>query len=155
MLRIWSAGCSSGEEPYSLAMTMDSLAHQHPGLKYKILATDISSKMLEAAQAGIFPKERMVQVPAEYRQRYFRKIGGPNDDRMQILPELRDQIKFARLNLMDGNFPFRNGFDVVFCRNVMIYFDRMTQEKAGCQICPRPDARGISADRSFREFEQY
>ncbi len=127
-LRIWSAGCSSGEEPYSLVITMDNLARQYSNLQYKILATDISTKMLERAQTGIFAADRMASVPAEFKRRYFLRVKQGGETLMQIQPELRKQIKFARFNLMDERYPFRNGFNVIFCRNVMIYFDRPTQE---------------------------
>lgn len=127
-LRIWSAGCSSGEEPYSIVMTMDNLARQLPGLQYKILATDISTRMLERAAQGIFSTDRLASVPAEFKQRYFQRIKQDGEIMMQIHPDLRKQITFSRLNLMDDRFPFLHGFDAVFCRNVMIYFDRPTQE---------------------------
>jgi chemotaxis protein methyltransferase CheR len=127
-LRIWSAGCSSGEEPYSIVMTMDNLVRQFPGLQYKILATDISTRMLERASQGIFSPDRLASVPSEFKQRYFQKIKEDGEPMMQINPDLRKQITFSRLNLMDERYPFRNGFDVIFCRNVMIYFDRPTQE---------------------------
>jgi chemotaxis protein methyltransferase CheR len=134
-LRIWSAGCSSGEEPYSVAMTMDDAARHHPALRYKILATDISTRVLARARTGIFPADRLARVPPEFRRRYFRRVKRGGETVVQIRPELGRQIKFARFNLMDERFPFRNGFDVIFCRNVMIYFDRPTQEALVAKFC--------------------
>jgi chemotaxis protein methyltransferase CheR len=127
-IRIWSAGCSSGEEPYSIAMTMDDVQRRCPKLRFKILATDISSRMLERARTGVFPPDRLVNVPPEFKRRYFFRAKENGESRVQIRPELRRLVKFARFNLMDERFPFRNGLDVIFCRNVMIYFDRPTQE---------------------------
>ena len=135
LLRVWSAGCSSGEEPYSLAMTMDNLARQNAALHYKILATDISTRVLERARTGIFPAQRLASVPLEFKRRYFRRVRRGGETVVEIRPELVRQIKFARFNLMDERFPFRNRFDVIFCRNVMIYFDRPTQEALVAKFC--------------------
>lgn len=127
-IRIWSAGCSSGEEPYSIAMVMDDLQRQCPKLRFKILASDISTRMLERARAGIFGLQSLANVPPDFKRRYFTPVREEGATGMQIRPELRRLVRFARLNLMDERFPFRNGLDVIFCRNVMIYFDRPTQQ---------------------------
>jgi chemotaxis protein methyltransferase CheR len=134
-LRIWSAACSSGEEPYSIAMVMDDLRQRHSDLQYKILATDISSRMLERAQRGVFAVEALANVPPEFKRRYFARVGSDGDVRMQIVPQLRKSIRFAPFNLMSAQFPFRNGLDVIFCRNVMIYFDRSTQQTLVGKLC--------------------
>jgi chemotaxis protein methyltransferase CheR len=126
-LRIWSAGCSSGEEPYSLAMTAHDALQGHPGLELKLLATDISVDMLTRAQAGLFDAHRVGTVPAAYRCRYLRKVHAKGQMLLEIAPEVRGLITFARFNLMTPTFPFKQGFHVIFCRNVMIYFDRATQ----------------------------
>ena len=128
-IRVWSAGCSSGEEPYSIAMTLDDLLRHCPRLRFKILATDISTRMLERAQAGVFASERLASVPPEFKRRYFVRVKENGEVPLRIRPELRELVRFARFNLMDAQFPFRNGFDVIFCRNVMIYFDRPTQQQ--------------------------
>lgn len=126
-VRIWSAGCSSGEEPYSLAMTLDDALSMTPGVDWKILATDISIRMLERARAGVYETHRLGTVPDAYRRRYLLPA---EEDRTasQIHPELRRRITFSRLNLITDRFPFRHGFHFIFCRNVMIYFDRPTQK---------------------------
>ena len=126
-LRIWSAGCSSGEEPYSIAMTVDDAVGER--LDWKILATDISSRMLERARAGLYESHRLGTVPAVFRSRYFVHPAGRDRTVLQVSDALRRRITYARLNLMDERFPFRHGFHIIFCRNVMIYFDRPTQEK--------------------------
>ncbi len=127
-LRIWSAGCSSGEEPYSLAMTVDDVLCTLGGVDWRILATDISTRVLDRARAGTYETHRLGTVAEGYRRRYF--VHGPDGDEasVQVCPELRRRITFAHFNLMTERFPFRHGFHFIFCRNVMIYFDRPTQE---------------------------
>lgn len=128
-IRIWSAACSSGEEPHSIAMVAHHALQGHPTIALKILATDISLQMLSRAQLGIYDTHRVGTVPAEFRQRYLKKIQGEDGHPcLQLVPELRRLISFSRFNLMTPTFPFRHGFDVIFCRNVMIYFDRTTQQ---------------------------
>ncbi len=127
-LRIWSAGCSSGDEPYSIAMTVDD-ALSTSRRDWKILATDISTKVLEQARAGIYEQHRLGTVPPPYRQRYFARASGDDRTHVQVKASLRGRITFAHFNLMMPTFPFRQGFNYIFCRNVMIYFDRQTQER--------------------------
>ena len=127
-LRIWSAGCSSGEEPYSLAMVVHDCLQKHPGIKGRILATDISTQVLGRAMRGQFVPERAQSVPAAYRNRYLQKMKSGSQVVLQAAPDIRKLIKFSRFNLMTPTFPFRLGFHVIFCRNVMIYFDQVTQE---------------------------
>lgn len=127
-IRIWSAGCSTGEEPYSIAMTvLASLAH--PGRwDIRVLATDISTRVLSTARAGIYEKSKLTHVPAAWRQRFFEPVAnGQASKNYRVSGELSKIIAFRRLNLMDP-FPFSGLFDVIFCRNVMIYFDKKTQE---------------------------
>lgn len=126
-LRIWSAGCSSGEEPYSIAMLVHDALGNPPVVPIKILATDLSTQVLSRAQLGIYDAHRVGTVPADLRHRYFQKVIHDDQACLQVIPEVRRLITFARFNLMMTTFPFRNGFNVVFCRNVMIYFDRPTQ----------------------------
>ena len=126
-IRVWSAACSSGDEPYSIAMVMDDALASCRDLNWKILATDISTKMLAQASAGTFSGERVGHVPPAYKQRYLRRRFDKDGEAHDVAPALKDHIRFARFNLMTPNFPFRNPFDVIFCRNVMIYFDKPTQ----------------------------
>jgi chemotaxis protein methyltransferase CheR len=126
-LRVWSAACSSGEEPHSLAMTVHD-ALRGTNLGAKILATDLSTKVLNRAQIGRYDCHKVGSVPPEYRQRYLRQIRHEGQICLELAPEIRELITFSRFNLMTPTFPFRHGFHVVFCRNVMIYFDRPTQE---------------------------
>ncbi len=127
-IRIWSAGCSSGEEPYSIAMTVHDLIKHSPRITLKLLATDISTKVLNKAKLGIYESIRLGTLPPGFGKAYFRRVGSRNGGQVQVVPEIRKLITFARFNLMQERFPFRYLFEAVFCRNVMIYFDRVTQE---------------------------
>lgn len=127
-LRIWSAGCSSGEEPYSIAMVAHDILRDHPALELKILATDLSIQMLSRAKLGLFELHRVGTVPPVLRHRYLLKAQRDGKAILQVAPELRRLVTYSRFNLMASTFPFRHGFHVIFCRNVMIYFDRQTQQ---------------------------
>jgi chemotaxis protein methyltransferase CheR len=124
-IRLWSAACSSGEEPYSAAFCLlDSLS---PAAAIEILATDISSRVLEAAANGVYAAEKLRDVPRHWLSRYLLRGHGHAEGLYRIKPEVQRLVRFERLNLIE---PFRNRepFSVIFCRNVMIYFDRPTQE---------------------------
>jgi chemotaxis protein methyltransferase CheR len=125
-LRIWSAGCSTGEEPYSAAMLLLSELEQCR-IDIKVLATDLSTKVLETAKAGLYDAERIKQVPDEIRTSCFipEKINGKT--RYRVHPRIREIVSFSRLNLT-GPWPMKGPFDCIFCRNVMIYFDKTTQQ---------------------------
>lgn len=125
-IRAWSAGCSSGEEPYTIAMTLLEAVPDAASWDIRILATDISRRVLRTAMAGVYDKTRVESVPPGIRNRYFTAT----DDRhkVQAAACLRDRIRFNYLNLQE-NWPFSGPFDFIFCRNVMIYFDKPTQER--------------------------
>lgn len=126
-LRIWSAGCSSGEEPYTLAMIIDEfLGEEKTMWDAKILATDISSKVLEEARKGVYNNEKTAAIPNKWKHNYFCTY---DKDNYIISNQLRDEVIFRKFNLMDRTFPFRKKFHVIFCRNVMIYFDTHTKEE--------------------------
>jgi chemotaxis protein methyltransferase CheR len=125
-VRIWSAGCSSGEEPYTLAIILkEYLDVNLLNLDTGILATDISVSVLETAAEGIYPADKISQVPPLYRQRYFSPL---KDGNWAVKQCLKDMVLFRRLNLMSREFQFKGLFQVIFCRNVMIYFDKATQQ---------------------------
>jgi chemotaxis protein methyltransferase CheR len=128
IIRIWSAACSSGEEPYTLAMVVHKLLQDYPMASFKLLATDISQKVLAVAREGRYDSQKIRSIPEEYRRVYVRSTDRSNSPLMEIVPELKKYITFAHFNLIDSSYPFKYGFDYVFCRNVMIYFDRTTQE---------------------------
>lgn len=125
-LRVWSAGCSSGEEPYSLAMTLAESLPPERGWDVRILATDLDSDMVATAAAGIYDAKRIEGINASRRRRWFLRGRDANGDKVRISPQLRGMVTFKRLNLMD-DWPIRGPFDAIFCRNVMIYFDKPTQ----------------------------
>lgn len=124
-LRIWSAGCSSGEEPYTLAMIIDEyFGRQKIWWDTKILATDISSKVLEEAAQGNYPDEEISTLPPQWRISYFKKL---QNHHSVLNDKIRDEVIFRKFNLMEEVFPFKRKFHTIFCRNVMIYFDEQTK----------------------------
>ncbi len=124
-LRIWCAGCSSGEEPYTLMMLMmEKLGNQFSAWKTVLLATDISAIALKTAMTGTYDVDRVSQLPPNLRNKYFRKTP---EGVLGVTDNVRKNIFFRRHNLMDAKFPFKKPFDAIFCRNVMIYFDRETR----------------------------
>jgi chemotaxis protein methyltransferase CheR len=127
-IRIWSAGCSTGEEPYSLAMCVMSHLQDETRWDFRILATDISTRVLETASRGIYSAEKVEKVPAPLRQAYLEKAGGQGNSDFRISARIKRLITFHRLNLKEP-YPFKGPFDFIFCRNVMIYFDKRTQEE--------------------------
>ncbi len=127
-LRIWSAGCSSGEEPYSIAIGLKEAIPDLENWDAKILATDLDSEMLARCARGNYSDEQVSKVPLARRNRWFMKGTGGNSGFVRVKPELQALISFGQLNLM-SNWPMRGQFDVIFCRNVMIYFDKPTQQK--------------------------
>ena len=128
-LRAWSAACSTGAEPYTMAMVMDDFALRAGLPRYSILATDIDTNVLETAQRGIYPTPLLAPVPAMLRQRYVMDAKDPLRGECRIIPRLRAAISFARMNLMDATYGVGEPMDVIFCRNVLIYFDKETQNR--------------------------
>ena len=124
-IRIWCAGCSSGEEPYTLMMLMrEFLGAEAPSWKTILLATDISATALRRAIDGVYDHERVSQLPVNLQRRWFVR---QSDGHVRVNDEIRKAVVFRRHNLMSPSFPFRHQFDAVFCRNVMIYFDQQTR----------------------------
>ena len=133
-LELWSAGCSIGMEPYTLAMVMSEFAEKHIGFKFNILATDISTEVLKTASRGVYDEERIAPVPMPLKKKYFLRSKDPTKTLVKIAPELRALITFGRLNFME-EFHFDTSNDIIFCRNVVIYFDRATQEVLFNKFC--------------------
>lgn len=124
-LRIWSAGCSSGEEPYSFAITLQEFFQKdYARWQAGVLATDISSHVLRHAQRAIYPEERLSRTPPDIRRRYFEEAG---EGTVQVIESVRRDVTFRRLNFMMPAFPFKRPFHLISCRNVMIYFDAETR----------------------------
>jgi chemotaxis protein methyltransferase CheR len=127
-LLAWSAGCSSGEEPYTLAIVLSEYAAMQPGFRFSILATDISTAVLEKARIGVYSEECAAPIPIALKQKYLSRSRGAESCRVRIVPELRQTVEFRRLNFMDADYGVAEKADAIFCRNVLIYFDRPTQQ---------------------------
>ena len=125
-IRIWSAGCSSGEEPYSIAMCVREALPKSSGWDIKILATDLDSNMVQRGHDGIYTSERVEGLTPARMKRWVKKGKGENADKVRMSEELRELITFKELNLMEG-WPIKGPFDFMFCRNVVIYFNKDTQ----------------------------
>jgi chemotaxis protein methyltransferase CheR len=125
-LEVWSAACSIGAEPYTLAMVLDDYGRHVRGYRYEVLATDICTDVLEKARLAVYPEEMADQVPDAMRRRYLMECLDPQGGTVRVVPQLRRMVKFGRLNLMDRDYPV-GMLDIVFCRNILIYFDKPTQ----------------------------
>ena len=128
-LTVWSAGCSSGEEPYTLAMVLSEYGQQHPEFRFRILGTDISRIVLSRAELAVYTSEVIEPVPPELRKKYLMRGREAGSARFRVVPELRHLVEFRRLNLMDADYGMASQAHIIFCRNVIIYFDRATQQK--------------------------
>ncbi|MDH3998389.1 MAG: chemotaxis protein CheR [Desulfuromonadales bacterium] len=128
-LKIWSAGCSTGKEPYTLAMVLSEYRESCPDFRFEILGTDICTDVLDKAVQGIYVAAKADPIPDKLKKKYLLKSKGKEQRKIRIVPELRAMARFRRLNFMDDDFGFSEPFDVIFCRNVIIYFDRPTQER--------------------------
>lgn len=129
-LNFWSAACSSGEEPYTLALTLEHYFSQHsPRLPWQIDATDISNPVLQKAREGVYRSESVDKIPPALLKTFFQPGAGADAGSFRVKPALQQNIRFRQLNLLGPSLPFTEPFQVIFCRNVMIYFDRATQEE--------------------------
>jgi chemotaxis protein methyltransferase CheR len=127
-LRVWSAGCSTGQEPYSIAMSLCEYPADLSAWDIQILATDLDSKVLEQARSGIYRVDHLENVSPARKKRFFMRGKGRNEGFARIVPEVQQMIRFERLNLIEP-WEFEHDFDIIFCRNVMIYFDNETRKR--------------------------
>jgi chemotaxis protein methyltransferase CheR len=134
-VKIWSAGSSSGEEAYTITMVMEEFIEKHGHLKYEIIGADISTDMLKKAINGVYKLEKVFNIPESYKRKYLLKSKDPLKKLVRIKSHLRTKVKFFRLNLMDTVYNFPKDFDMIFCRNTLIYFERDTQEKVINKLC--------------------
>jgi chemotaxis protein methyltransferase CheR len=134
-LKIWSAGCATGEEAYTLAMFLSEFSSVHPGFYFAILGTDISTKVLDAARLAVYEHEAVEPVPLPWRKKYL--LRSKNKDRVlvRIAPELRHMVQFHHLNFIEDDYGIKELQAVIFCRNVLIYFDRPTQSTVLQRLC--------------------
>jgi chemotaxis protein methyltransferase CheR len=127
-VRIWSAGCSSGEEPYTLAMVLADFAAAHHGFNFSILASDISTRILETAKIAIYPEERTDGIAMNIKNKYLLRSKDRSRALVRVCPQLRSRVAFRRINFMDSDLGIAEKMDIIFCRNVVIYFDKPTQQ---------------------------
>ena len=128
-LRVWSTASSSGEEPYTLAMVLEDFRATQRNFEYVILATDLSTAMLERGTRAVYTADRIIPIPEPLKKKYLLRSRDREQQVVRIKKELRDRVRFHRLNLMADDFGIHNSFEIIFCRNVIIYFDRNNQAK--------------------------
>lgn len=127
-INMWSAGCSTGEEPYTLAMVLSEYAERTPGFTFSIMASDISTKVLKTALKGVYEINKVDPIPLDLKKKYLLRHKDKKRQLVRIAPDLRIKIEFKRINFMDNDYDVDGLMDIIFCRNVLIYFDRRTQE---------------------------
>lgn len=129
-LKLWSAGCSSGQEAYSIGITLEEFMRMK-GVRfdYSIMATDISGRMLKAAKEAIYPISQVVDISLDLKQRYFLKSKSLKEQQVRVVKDIREKVRVAYMNLMDSTYPFNKQFDIVFLRNTLIYFSPQVQQK--------------------------
>lgn len=128
-VRIWSAGCSSGEEPYTLAMVLSELAEARRDFRFSILASDISTQILDQATTAVYQEDRIAPIPERFRKKYLLRGKDRTSSQVRICPEIRSLVTFRRINFMDDDLGVQQKMDIIFCRNVVIYFDKPTQQR--------------------------
>lgn len=134
-IRTWSSACSTGAEPYTMAMVLDTFLQNHRETSFSVLATDLSTDVLEKARMGIYPSELVEPVPEQLRHRYILEAANAMRHDVRMAPSLRSKIGFGRLNLMDERYSVGEKMHIIFCRNVLIYFDKETQAKVLHNLC--------------------
>jgi chemotaxis protein methyltransferase CheR len=127
-VRLWSAGCSTGEEPYTLAMVLSEFASGRPDFRAAITASDICTQVLQTAKTAIYPEERTDPIPLNLKKKYLMRSREKNRSLVRISPKLRSLVTFKRINFMDDDLGLSDKMDIIFCRNVVIYFDKATQQ---------------------------
>ncbi len=128
-LNLWSVAASTGQEAYTLAMTLENFMAKASPFRYRILGTDISEKVLEIAHAGIYTEHQAAKIPPECLRRYCMRSRDPEAKTIRFRPEIREKIMFRKLNLMDQAYSINKKYHIVFCRNVFIYFEKNTQRE--------------------------
>ncbi len=124
--RVWSAGCSTGEEPYTIAMCLAETLGTAP---FEVVASDLDTQVIATAREGVYPLATVQKLPDERQKRFFLKGASRFEGKARVRPDLAAHVEFKRVNLMDADWPIDGGLDAIFCRNVMIYFDKPTQRR--------------------------
>lgn len=134
-IQVWSAGCSSGEEPYTIAITLSEFKEHHQGFDFTIKASDISTQMLQNAASGIYKEERIIDIPHSIKAKYFMRSKDREKKQVRVISELRQRIKLFRQNLLYLPVVSNPEYDIIFCRNVLIYFNRENQFSILSKLC--------------------
>ncbi len=134
-LKVWSAACSTGEEPYTLAMVLAEAGERRPGFRFRILGTDICNEVLAVAGRAVYGEERLAPVPPALRSKYFMRSRDRDSPLVRVMPALRSTLTLRRLNLLDRDYAMGEPMDVIFCRNVLIYFRHDTQTEVCTRLC--------------------
>jgi len=135
LFNVWSAGCSSGEEPYTISIILNEFRLSHPNFNFSVLGTDISHNVLAKAAGGVYPANKVELMLLDYKKRYFLKSKDRTNPTVRVNPLLQKNLTLKYVNLMDNVYDIHESFKVIFCRNVLIYFDRATQEKVIKKLC--------------------
>jgi chemotaxis protein methyltransferase CheR len=143
IIKIWSAGCSSGEEPFTISIVLREFFQNHPDFDFEIFATDISLRILQKATTAIYPEDRVSAIPTSLKRKYFLKSKDQVNKTVRLIPEIRSRVTFQRLNFMDQYYAVEKEFDIIFCRNVLIYFDRDTQQQVITKLASKLRYNGI------------
>jgi chemotaxis protein methyltransferase CheR len=138
--RAWSAGCSTGEEPYSIAMTLSDAL---PDGQFRVVASDLDTQVLATAREAVYPLQSVLRLPEARQKRFFQKGTGRNEGRARVRRDIASHVEFTRVNLMDAQWRVDGPFDAIFCRNVMIYFDKPTQKRLIERFAGLLGARGL------------
>ncbi|HVI50201.1 MAG TPA: CheR family methyltransferase [Candidatus Sulfotelmatobacter sp.] len=141
-MKLWSAACATGAEPYTLAMLLQDFSRTHRGFDFEIFATDICTQALEKAKNAVYPEEMAAVIPQALAQRYLRYSRQRNTPTVRLIPEIRQSVSFGHLNLMDESYPLPTDMDVIFCRNILIYFKKETQKGVLQKLCHHLRPRG-------------
>lgn len=134
-LKCWSAACSTGAEPYTLSMLLHEHARRQPPFRFDIIATDICTEVLATAKLGIYPADMAGMIPRDYAMRYVRRSHDRENPTIRLIPQIRQSVRFGHLNLMDSAYPVATDMDVIFFRNILIYFDKPTQKAVLHRLC--------------------
>jgi chemotaxis protein methyltransferase CheR len=156
VLKVWSAGCSTGEEPYTLAMVLSDFRENNRDFDFHITASDISTRVLKKAAEAIYNEDRVASMSLTKKKKYLLKSKNNIKRTVRIIPELRSKVRFIQMNFMDSAYVTDTMFDIVFCRNVLIYFDRKTQEEVINKLCTRLKPGGyffLGHSESITNFE--
>ncbi|MBB3595518.1 chemotaxis protein methyltransferase CheR [Rhizobium sp. BK529] len=135
MIRTWSSACSTGAEPYTMAMVLNEFAEGRNDVSYNVLATDLSTDVLQTARKGIYAEDLVAPVPRDLQKKYVMVAKQPGRREVRISPKLRSRVGFARMNLMDEKYAVGDAMHLIFCRNVLIYFDKQTQASVLTRLC--------------------